>query len=128
MTPAAAIPTVTLNDDHAIPVLGLSVSDLPPADTEAAVAAALAAGYRLIDVSSADNEEAVGRAIAASPTAIALHSTAVIEMVKAMLLIANNGNGDRVWYWETMLMKTCILVMTTAFVSSCFCKEREGLL
>ena len=33
MTPAAAIPTVTLNDDHAIPVLGLSVADLPPADT-----------------------------------------------------------------------------------------------
>jgi diketogulonate reductase-like aldo/keto reductase len=66
MTPAAAIPTVTLNDDHAIPVLGLSVSDLPPADTEAAVAAALAAGYRLIDISSGDNEEAVGRAIAAA--------------------------------------------------------------
>jgi diketogulonate reductase-like aldo/keto reductase len=66
MTPAAAIPTVTLNDDHAIPVLGLSVSDLSPADTEAAVAAALAAGYRLIDISSADNEEAVGRAIAAA--------------------------------------------------------------
>jgi 2,5-diketo-D-gluconate reductase A len=66
MTPAAAIPTVTLNDDHAIPVLGLSVADLPPADTEAAVAAALAAGYRLIDISSGDNEEAVGRAIAAS--------------------------------------------------------------
>jgi diketogulonate reductase-like aldo/keto reductase len=66
MTPAAAIPTVTLNDDHAIPVLGLSVSDLPPAATEAAVAAALAAGYRLIDISSGDNEEAVGRAIAAA--------------------------------------------------------------
>jgi hypothetical protein len=31
MTPAAAIPTVTLNDEHAIPVLGLSVSALPPA-------------------------------------------------------------------------------------------------
>ena len=53
MTPAAAIPTVTLNDDHAIPVLGLSVADLPPAETEAAVAAALAAGYRLIDISPA---------------------------------------------------------------------------
>ncbi len=61
----AAIPTVTLNDDHAIPVLGLGVADLPPSETEAAVAAALGAGYRLIDT-AARNEEAVGRAIAAS--------------------------------------------------------------
>ena len=66
MTPAAAIPTITLNDDHAIPVLGLSVTDLSPADTEAAVAAALAVGYRHIDISSAADEEAAGRALAAS--------------------------------------------------------------
>lgn len=67
MTPTAAIPSVTLNDDHTIPVLGLSVSDLPPAEAEAAVTAALAAGYRLIDIAAGDgNEEAVGRAIAAS--------------------------------------------------------------
>lgn len=66
MTPAAAIPTVTLNDDHSIPVLGLGVSELTPAEAEAAVAAGLAAGYRLIDIASGDNEEAVGRAIAAS--------------------------------------------------------------
>jgi diketogulonate reductase-like aldo/keto reductase len=66
MTPAAAIPTVTLNDEHAIPVLGLSVSALPPAEAESAVAAALAAGYRLIDTSPSGNEEAVGRALAAS--------------------------------------------------------------
>ncbi|MCW1959031.1 MAG: aldo/keto reductase [Mycobacterium sp.] len=66
MTPAAAVPTVTLNDDHTIPVLGLAVSDLSPAEAEAAVAAGLAAGYRLIDTASGDNEEAVGRAIAAS--------------------------------------------------------------
>ncbi len=64
MTPTAAIPTVALNDDHTIPVLGLSVSDLAPGDAEAAVAAALAAGYRLIDTAPGDNEEAVGRAIA----------------------------------------------------------------
>ena len=37
MTPTAAIPTVTLNDDHTIPVLGLGVAELPPADAEAAV-------------------------------------------------------------------------------------------
>jgi 2,5-diketo-D-gluconate reductase A len=66
MTPAAAIPTVTLNDDHTIPMLGLGVSDLPPAEAEATVAAGLAAGYRLIDTASGGNEEAVGRAIAAS--------------------------------------------------------------
>jgi len=66
MTPTAAIPTVTLNDDNTIPVLGLSVSGLPPAEAEAAVAAALAVGYRLIDTASGDSEEAVGRAIAAS--------------------------------------------------------------
>ena len=67
MTPTAAIPTVTLNDDHTIPVLGLGVAGLPPAEAEAAVTAALEAGYRLIDTAAVDgNEESVGRAIAAS--------------------------------------------------------------
>lgn len=67
MTPTAAIPTVTLNDDHTIPALGLGVAGLPPAEAEAAVTAALQAGYRLIDTAAVDgNEEAVGRAIAAS--------------------------------------------------------------
>ena len=66
MTPTAAIPTVTLNDDHTIPALGLGVSELPPAEAEAAVTAALATGYRLIDTTPGANEEAVGRAVAAS--------------------------------------------------------------
>jgi 2,5-diketo-D-gluconate reductase A len=71
MTPsdgkAAAIPTVTLNDDHVLPVIGLGVGELSDADTEQAVSAALEAGYRLIDTAAAyGNEEAVGRAIAAS--------------------------------------------------------------
>jgi 2,5-diketo-D-gluconate reductase A len=66
MTPTAAVPTVTLNDDHTIPVLGLGVSDVPPDEAQAVVAAALAAGYRLIDTTAGDNEEAVGRAIASS--------------------------------------------------------------
>lgn len=66
MTPAAAVPTVTLNDDHTIPVLGLGVSELSAAEVEAAVAAGLAAGYRLIDTTPGEHEEAVGRAIAAS--------------------------------------------------------------
>ena len=67
MTPTAAVPTVTLNDDHTIPVLGLGVSELPSDEVEAAVTAALAAGYRLIDTTAANgNEAAVGRAIAKS--------------------------------------------------------------
>ncbi len=67
MTPAAAIPTVTLNDDNSIPVLGLGVAELSPEETESAVASALQAGYRMIDTASIyGNEEAVGRAVAAS--------------------------------------------------------------
>lgn len=67
MTPAAAVPTVTLNDDHTIPVLGLGVAELSPEEAEAAVTSALEAGYRLIDTAAAyGNEEAVGRAVAAS--------------------------------------------------------------
>ena len=67
MTTTAAIPTVPLNDDHAIPALGVAVADLPPAEVEAAVTAALAAGYRLLDAAAGDgNEDAVGRAVAAS--------------------------------------------------------------
>ena len=65
MTPTAAIPTVTLNDDHTIPVLGVDVHGLDPAEAEALVGAALAAGYRFIDAAP-DTEEAVGRAIAKS--------------------------------------------------------------
>lgn len=67
MTPTAAVPSVTLSDNHTIPVFGLAVSDLPPADVEAVVTAALEAGYRMIDAAPAAGvEEAVGRAIANS--------------------------------------------------------------
>ncbi|MCH9767878.1 MAG: aldo/keto reductase [Actinomycetia bacterium] len=67
MSSAAAIPSVTLNDDNTMPVIGLGVGGLSDSDTEAAVLAALAAGYRLIDTAAAyGNEEAVGRAIAES--------------------------------------------------------------
>ena len=60
-------PTVTLNDDNVIPVVGLGVAELSEDETERAVAAALEAGYRLIDTAAAyGNEAAVGRAIAAS--------------------------------------------------------------
>ena len=64
---AAAIPSVTLNDENTIPVIGLGVAELSDAEAERAVSTALEAGYRLIDTASAyGNEEAVGRAIAAS--------------------------------------------------------------
>ena len=67
MTSAAAIPTVTLNDENTIPVIGLGVGELSDSETERAVSAALEAGYRLIDTAAAyGNEAAVGRAIAAS--------------------------------------------------------------
>ena len=59
--------TVTLNNGVLMPILGFGVYQVPPAQTEQAVAEALAAGYRLIDTASGyGNEEPVGRAIAAS--------------------------------------------------------------
>ncbi len=67
---SAAIPSVTLNDDHSMPVLGLGVGELSDSETEQAVSAALEAGYRSIDTAAAyGNEAAVGRAIAASGVA-----------------------------------------------------------
>lgn len=65
MAPASDIPPVTLNDDNTIPALGIGVADLSATEAEAAVSAALAAGYRLIDAGRG-NDEAVGRAVAAS--------------------------------------------------------------
>lgn len=62
-----AVPSITLNDENTMPVLGLGVADLSEDETERAVAAALEVGVRLIDTASAyGNEAAVGRAIAAS--------------------------------------------------------------
>ncbi|MGE5305402.1 MAG: aldo/keto reductase [Alphaproteobacteria bacterium] len=60
--------TLTLNDGHSIPQLGLGVWQTRAGKTcEAAVLAALEAGYRHIDTAAAyDNEESVGAAIRAS--------------------------------------------------------------
>jgi 2,5-diketo-D-gluconate reductase A len=50
-----------------MPALGFGVYQIPPDETEPAVAAALEAGYRSLDTAAAYlNEEAVGRAIAGS--------------------------------------------------------------
>jgi 2,5-diketo-D-gluconate reductase A len=63
----AAIPSIALNDENTVPVLGLGVADLSEDETERAVSAALEIGCRLIDTAAAyGNEAAVGRAIAAS--------------------------------------------------------------
>jgi 2,5-diketo-D-gluconate reductase A len=62
-----ATPSVTLNDGNSIPAIGLGVWQTPADDTERAVGAALAAGYRHVDTAAAyGNETEVGRAIAAS--------------------------------------------------------------
>jgi diketogulonate reductase-like aldo/keto reductase len=71
MSSAAAnpgsIPQIALNDDNAIPALGIGVGELSDADTERAVSTALEIGIRLIDTAAAyGNEAAVGRAVAAS--------------------------------------------------------------
>ena len=59
--------TVTLNNGVEMPILGFGVYQVGPDETQAAVSAALAAGYRSIDTAAAyGNEAAVGAAIAAS--------------------------------------------------------------
>jgi len=59
--------TVRLNNGIEMPILGFGVYQVGPGETEAAVSAALAAGYRSIDTAAAyGNEKAVGAAIAAS--------------------------------------------------------------
>ncbi len=63
----AYVPSIALNDENTMPVLGLGVAELSDAETERAVSTALEIGYRLIDTAAVyGNEAAVGRAIAAS--------------------------------------------------------------
>jgi 2,5-diketo-D-gluconate reductase A len=63
----ANIPSIALNDENTMPVLGLGVAELSDDETERAVSAALEIGCRLIDTAAVyGNEAAVGRAIAAS--------------------------------------------------------------
>jgi len=63
----AYVPSIALNDDNTMPVIGLGVAELSDDETERAVSTALEIGYRLIDTAAVyGNEAAVGRAIAAS--------------------------------------------------------------
>ena len=67
MMGAASTPSIALNDDNTMPVLGLGVAELSEDETERAVSTALEIGCRLIDTATAyGNEAGVGRAIAAS--------------------------------------------------------------
>jgi 2,5-diketo-D-gluconate reductase A len=62
-----AIPTLTLNDGHAIPQLGFGTFQVPPEDTAATVEAALGVGYRHIDTAQMyRNEQGVGEGILAA--------------------------------------------------------------
>ncbi|GJO40508.1 putative oxidoreductase [Mycobacterium marinum] len=65
--PSPSAPSIALNDENTMPVLGMGVAGLSDDETEHAVSAALEIGCRLIDTAAAyGNEAAVGRAIAAS--------------------------------------------------------------
>jgi 2,5-diketo-D-gluconate reductase A len=66
-TTSSQVPQIALRDSDKIPQLGFGVFQVPPAETEQAVAQALTAGYRHIDTAAAyRNEGAVGQAIRAS--------------------------------------------------------------
>ncbi|MGV1005649.1 MAG: aldo/keto reductase [Candidatus Nanopelagicales bacterium] len=58
---------VTLNNGVEMPIIGFGVFQIPAEQTQAAVEAALASGYRHLDTAASyQNEEAVGAAIKAS--------------------------------------------------------------
>jgi diketogulonate reductase-like aldo/keto reductase len=66
-SPTDQIPNLSLGSNEQIPQLGFGVFQVPPKETEQAVAEALAVGYRHIDTAAAyRNEGPVGQAIHAS--------------------------------------------------------------
>jgi 2,5-diketo-D-gluconate reductase A len=66
-THATALPSIELNDGHAIPQLGFGVFQIAPRDTAGAVSHALEVGYRHIDTAQMyGNERGVGDAVRAS--------------------------------------------------------------
>ncbi|HYJ70631.1 MAG TPA: aldo/keto reductase [Nocardioidaceae bacterium] len=61
------IPTITLNDGHSIPQLGLGTWPMSDAEAADGVSAALEIGYRLVDTAAKyENEVGIGRGLAAS--------------------------------------------------------------
>jgi 2,5-diketo-D-gluconate reductase A len=88
----AAVPSIALNDENTMPVLGLGVAELSEDEAERAVSAALEIGCRLIDTAAAyGNESAVGRAIAASgiPRAELFVTTKLATADQGMLAAAD---------------------------------------
>jgi 2,5-diketo-D-gluconate reductase A len=66
-SPAQQIPTLALGAGEQIPQLGFGVFQVPPKETEQAVAEALSVGYRHLDTAAAyRNEGGVGQALHAS--------------------------------------------------------------
>jgi 2,5-diketo-D-gluconate reductase A len=62
-----SVPSIELNDGHAIPQLGFGVFQIDPEETARAVSVALEIGYRHIDTAEMyGNEKGVGEAIRAS--------------------------------------------------------------
>ena len=53
----SSMQTVTLNNGVAMPILGYGVYQIPPQDTEQAVADALVVGYRHLDTAAAYRNE-----------------------------------------------------------------------
>jgi 2,5-diketo-D-gluconate reductase A len=63
----SAVPTIELNDGHAIPQLGFGVFQIDPAETAQAVSRALEVGYTHVDTAEMyGNEREVGEAVRAS--------------------------------------------------------------
>lgn len=95
-----SIPTITLNNGVAMPQIGFGVFQVPNDETEQAVLAALAAGYRSIDTAAVyGNEEGVGRALAAS----GLPREELFITSKAW--IADLGREETLAAYETSLAK-----------------------
>ena len=64
---ALSIPTITLNDGRAMPLLGLGTYKSTEKEAEKAIVTAAKYGYRLIDTASSyKNEDSIGRGIRAS--------------------------------------------------------------
>jgi 2,5-diketo-D-gluconate reductase A len=67
MNVSSPVPEVPIAPDEQVPQLGFGVFQVPPKETEVAVAEALSAGYRHIDTAAAyRNEGGVGQALRAS--------------------------------------------------------------
>jgi diketogulonate reductase-like aldo/keto reductase len=96
----ANIPSIALNDENTMPVLGIGVGELSDDDAERAVSAALEIGCRLIDTAAVyGNEAGVGRAIAAAgvPRAELFVTTklATADQGFTSALEANNASLER---------------------------------